>query len=814
ARVTVPFKEDSLITSVGLNVICKVINETFVGWYREDTGFKIPEVAKREDAKDNLAVLVSAGSSPKEKDCNLIFPKGLPTSVGGMYTCKGKDNEAKLKIVVRFNLNKLETNQQLHFGKSGKILLGALSYPLSVFKWKKDNAAMDFSGSRLKLEKDGSIVFSKVLESDAGVYDVEINWQDRIVVPVKITVSVVEIPAFISTPKPAKLTGIKGYNYEFCFNASGLPAPKLQWYKSTVQFDTTNGRYSIVGKCIRITKLEKGDVAVYKCDATNSAGKASATVEIEKLGVTPTVTPFHHSVYSKNLGGGFKLLCVGQGDPVPTMEWSKGGNVVKGQKKKPGESNLELSGLRTEDSGNYTCTAKNNLIYKGKEVSDSKEIQLKVITKPVVNEHASDSKVYSFVGNPNKVRIRCVFFGIPKPSVNMTKGGVALGNGMKLVEYFLKTDNVNHFGDYICTAKNIHGEATYTVKLIQATIPGKPIEVSANRTCNSMTLMWKPPLSNGNMVIIHYIISSQKDGAQLHKDNVAGSRRQALINYKFKPQTTYKVHIAARNIVGSGDAEVIDVTTEKYCKPSPPSINNLGITEIGPTLVVKWDPPTDKGFDDNIRYQVAWRPKADKAQAWQLSDELKVTEYKIPNELKNGKYEIKVYAINQAGKGHPDMRVVEVKSPEDTPSTTVTSFTATPSTSFTTKSTASIAINENTAEMPQTTAEMPQTTAEIPPTIAEMPPTTAEMPQTTAEMPTLPQHLPPISGKRTSGLGKGAIAGIVIAILLLVLITIDLFCCFFNSCGVIFCCQRACCGKSYPSFEQRSSWKVNDRTPI
>jgi len=78
-----------------------VINETFVGWYREDTGFKIPEVAKREDAKDNLAVLVSAGSSPKEKDCNLIFPKGLPTSVGGMYTCKGEDNEAKLKIVVR-----------------------------------------------------------------------------------------------------------------------------------------------------------------------------------------------------------------------------------------------------------------------------------------------------------------------------------------------------------------------------------------------------------------------------------------------------------------------------------------------------------------------------------------------------------------------------------------------------------------------------------------------------------------------------------------------------------------------------------------
>ena len=50
-------------------------------------------------------------------------------------------------------------------------------------------------------------------------------------------------------------------------------------------------------------------------------------------------------------------------------------------------------------------------------------------------------------------------------------------------------------------------------------------------------------------------------------------------------------------------------------------------------------------------------------------------------------------------------------------------------------------------------------------------------------------------GARTSrGLGAGAIAGIVIAIILIVLITIDLFCCFFNSCGIIFCCHQAICG--------------------
>ena len=43
-------------------------------------------------------------------------------------------------------------------------------------------------------------------------------------------------------------------------------------------------------------------------------------------------------------------------------------------------------------------------------------------------------------------------------------------------------------------------------------------------------------------------------------------------------------------------------------------------------------------------------------------------------------------------------------------------------------------------------------------------------------------------------LGAGAIAGIVIAVILLVLIAIDFFCCFFNSCGLIFCCHQALCG--------------------
>lgn len=53
---------------------------------------------------------------------------------------------------------------------------------------------------------------------------------------------------------------------------------------------------------------------------------------------------------------------------------------------------------------------------------------------------------------------------------------------------------------------------------------------------------------------------------------------------------------------------------------------------------------------------------------------------------------------------------------------------------------------------------------------------------------------PEVGARTQSGLGTGAIAGIVVAVILIVLITIDLFCCFFNSCGIIFCCHQAICG--------------------
>lgn len=67
------------------------------------------------------------------------------------------------------------------------------------------------------------------------------------------------------------------------------------------------------------------------------------------------------------------------------------------------------------------------------------------------------------------------------------------------------------------------------------------------------------------------------------------------------------------------------------------------------------------------------------------------------------------------------------------------------------------------------------------------------------------------SVEAVKAIGNGALAGIVIAVILVVLIAIDLFCCFFNSCGLFFCCKQLLCKEKGAT---KASYAVKDATAM
>lgn len=104
-------------------------------------------------------------------------------------------------------------------------------------------------------------------------------------------------------------------------------------------------------------------------------------------------------------------------------------------------------------------------------------------------------------------------------------------------------------------------------KLLVLVPPGPPQEVSAEKTCDSITLKWQEPAENGGMPIINYIVTVfLSNGTRSLTKNVPGSVRMEEINSQ--SETTYNLHLKARSEAGQGKEEILLVTTNKFCEYS------------------------------------------------------------------------------------------------------------------------------------------------------------------------------------------------------------------------------------------------------
>ena len=97
--------------------------------------------------------------------------------------------------------------------------------------------------------------------------------------------------------------------------------------------------------------------------------------------------------------------------------------------------------------------------------------------------------------------------------------------------------------------------------------PSAPRNLAASKTCDSITLTWEAPESNGGLEILHYNVRLTKGDAGVPVQSVGASQREVKIDYSdFKPDTAYKVYLTAQNDKGYGQQEMLAVATKKYCE--------------------------------------------------------------------------------------------------------------------------------------------------------------------------------------------------------------------------------------------------------
>ncbi|CAG9581989.1 unnamed protein product, partial [Danaus chrysippus] len=271
---------------------------------------------------------------------------------------------------------------------------------------------------------------------------------------------------------------------------AGWPTPRLEWLHNGIPLSAgvAGGRVRIQngGEQLVITSVHRADKGVYQCVARNERDSAQASAEL-RLGDTAPELQYTFIEQVLRPGQVVTLKCSAAGSPPPHFSWLLDGQplntMARGHRysieqfaTKSNEvvSYLNITAVRSEDGGLYTCRAANSL---GEIAHTSR---LNIYGPPYVR---SIGPIRAVAGR--ELVLYCPYSGYPISSVRWERDGSQLEwEGGTGGEGALRISRVeaSSAGAYTCSAVGPHGEiARRELQLIVSNPPEiEPFSFSAN----------------------------------------------------------------------------------------------------------------------------------------------------------------------------------------------------------------------------------------------------------------------------------------------------------------------------------------------
>ncbi|KAM9450344.1 neural cell adhesion molecule 1a isoform 1-T1 [Clarias gariepinus] len=679
----------------------------------------------------------------------------------GIYKCVAKngDKEAEatvnVKIYQKLTFQNAPSPQEFNEGEDAVIVCDVISSPPPTIIWKHQRTKIQPEKDvRFKVLSNNHLQIRGIKKSDEGAYTCEGRIMARGEIDLRVIKVIVNVLPSIRT-RSAELNATADIEQAVtlaCY-ADGYPEPTVTWVRNKVVL-VADEKYSLNddGSELTIKDVKKLDEGDYTCIARNKAGEKQEEISL-KVFVQPKITYLKNQTASE-LEEQTVLICEATGDPTPSIVWSFGRRVFsEGEQSLDGNvivhsdarvSSLTLKYVQFTDAGQYLCTARNSI------GQDIQSMYLEVRYAPKIQ-----GTVTKFTWEGNAANLTCEALAHPSASVQWFRDGLQLPavNTTNIKIYSTPTisylevtpESQSDFGSYNCTAINVIGSDSKEFLLILAEVPSTPAIDRVEPYPSTAMVEFEEPDSDGGVPILKYKAEWRTKGQEwVSKVYNVEEGLSSITIVGLKPETEYEVMLSAINGKGEGES----------CPPE--TFKTLPVTY---TFTISSVTPTTNPSTTAILREP--NPPKLEAKLQSPGNEMKVNWIKQDD----GGSPIKQYLVSFKPKHHSSWKpVIRVPNGSDF---------------FVLRG-----LDWNTEYEVSVVAENQQGRSK--PGVLYF--------NTSAEPTAIPD--PVVNG---SGLGTGAIVGILIVVFLLLLVAVDVTCFFINKCGLLMCIAVNFCGKSGPN---------------
>uniref|UniRef100_A0A673LZZ4 Neural cell adhesion molecule 2 n=1 Tax=Sinocyclocheilus rhinocerous TaxID=307959 RepID=A0A673LZZ4_9TELE len=721
--------------------------------------------------------------------------------------------------LVSISLNKVE----LSVGESKFFTCTAIGEPVSI-NWFSPQGERIISNQRVIVHTEGVrsrlTIYNAIIE-DAGIYRcqaVDAKGQSQ---EATVVLEIYQKLTFLEVKTPQEFR--QSEDAEVVCDVISSPVPVVSWfYKNREITSEPNSRLQVLpSNNLQILRVSKADEGVYRCEARVEArGEIDFRDIVVLVNVPPVLSvPQQSFNATADYQESVTFTCITSGSPDPQVTWYWKGHVIERSEQyvlntlDGGKSTLTIKNIRQGDGGPYTCRASN------KAGSSESQLFLKVFVQPHITQLRNVTAVEG-----SAAMISCTAEGEPLPEISWRRAsdGQTFTDGDKSQDGRVEVRGrhgksmltisgvqLSDWGRFDCEAlsrigghqKSMFLDIEYAPKFqtnqtIFYSWEGNPVNISCDVKSNPpATMLWRRD---------RFTISSQgTSNIRIH----AADGRSLLEVTPVSDRDFGRYNCTARNNIGARYQEFIlaqaDVPSHPY---------SVRLSAVSQRLAtVSFMKPDSHGGVPISYYTISYRDTS--AQDWRTVRSHAV-QMVLAHLEPNTTYELRVAAVNGKGQGdfsHTEtFQTLPIREPspptvhgqrgvgkayrlglirQDDGGMPIVEYIVKYKTDKEEQWMTKLVPGVNDFALLQPLQWNMRYNVEI----------TARNVKGLSE-PTFFQFLMPQKPDITadslfSGLGLGAVVGLGVAALLLLLVLVDISCFFLRQCGLLMCITRKLCSK-------------------